>query len=128
MARTKATVVCLALGALLAAGCASAAGSAAAPVRRSAADAPLGDAGPSPAGPHDSLGAFVDSHFAAEAWREDVGHGYFESSAVWLPAGLAVGAGAIAHWDHTISRRASDRLPAPQTKTPLLSGGAFLEL
>ena len=55
-------------------------------------------------GPHDSLGDFLDSHLSADAWREDVRDGYLGTSAVLFPAGLALGAGAIAPWDHTIER------------------------
>jgi hypothetical protein len=59
-------------------------------------------------GPHDSLADFVDAHLSADAWRRDVGCGYFGSSSVWLPAGLALGAGAIRPWDRTISRHSRD--------------------
>jgi hypothetical protein len=54
-------------------------------------------------GPHDSMSDFLDSHFDAAAWDENVVHGYAESNSILLPAGLALGAAAIAPWDHSIA-------------------------
>jgi len=82
--------------------------------------------GPRSNGPHDSLADFVEAHLCADAWREDVGCGYFGSSSIWLPAGLALGAGAIRPWDHTISRhsRNSSSTVGDVTLTSLLVGTA----
>ncbi len=109
MARIIAAVVGLVLAALVAASCAGPAGSVAStPPRTRAADSSHEDVGPRRDGPHDSVEAFIDAHFSADAWREDVGRGYFESSSVLVPAGLALGAAAISPWDHTISRHSRD--------------------
>jgi hypothetical protein len=96
-------------GALQAAGCVGAptAVDSGAP-SKDAIRSPDAAVGPRSSGPHDSPADFVDAHFSADAWREDVGHGYFGSSSVWLPAGLALGAGAIAPWDHAISHHSRD--------------------
>ena len=56
-------------------------------------------------GPHESLSDFAHSHFSAQAWRDGVGRGYFGSTAVLLPIGLALGATGIAPSDDKILRR-----------------------
>jgi membrane-associated phospholipid phosphatase len=102
-----ATVVRLLAGALLATGCAGAAGSvstAPPPPRRD-------DVGARRDGPHESVRAFLDSHFSADEWNKDVVDGYLATPSVLLPVGLALGAGAIAPWDHTISEHARDSDP-----------------
>jgi hypothetical protein len=115
-----AAVVRPVFAALLAAGCA---GPTSFVARRAA---PNDDVAPRSAGPHDSTRAFLDSHFSADAWRENVVHGYFESSSVRLPVGLLLGAGAIAPWDHDISRHARDSSHAfgDATLATLLAGTA----
>jgi len=105
LARMIAAVVRLVAGALFAAGCAGAADSvSAAPPRRDDVVAPRD-------GPHESVGAFLDTHFCADEWRKNVVDGYFATPAALLPVGLVLGAGAIAPWDHTISHRARDSDP-----------------
>jgi len=123
--RTAAFVGAL-LGASLSAGCAGDASRVdSAPAHRAAKQsdeliAARGD------GPHASFDAFLDAHFSGEAWREDVAHGYFETSSVLLPAGLVLGAGAIAPWDHTISRNTRNSSPTfgDATLAALLVGTA----
>ncbi len=111
--RTTVGVLVLSLGALLAAGCAGASGSVpSTPARRDAEDSRRDVVGAPRDGPHDSVGAFLDAHFSADAWREDVGRGYFGSSSVWMPAGLALGAAAVSPWDRTISRHSRDSSPS----------------
>jgi hypothetical protein len=55
--------------------------------------------------PHDSIGGYFRTHFAAKAWEENVWDGYLTQPAVLVPIGLAVGAGAISHWDKPLSQR-----------------------
>jgi len=127
VARTIAAIVAVLLHAPLAAGCAGAAGSVVSPpVRTYAADSPHDDAGPPREGPHDSVEAFLDAHFSSVAWREDVGRGYLTTSSVLLPASLAVGALAIAPWDHEIASNTGDSSTAlgDATLTALLLGTA----
>jgi hypothetical protein len=55
--------------------------------------------------PHDSIGGFFRTHFAAKAWEENVWDGYLTQPAVLVPLGLAVSAGAVSHWDKPLSSR-----------------------
>lgn len=122
-------VVTTALLALGAAGCATSS----APARGPIAPPPLaryaaGDDAAGAPGPHESASAFFDSHFSAEAWRRDVGAGYFGSKSILLPAGLAVAAAAISPWDHDISRHADESSSGlgEATTAVLLAGTAAM--
>jgi membrane-associated phospholipid phosphatase len=84
--------------ALFAAGCASAQQTPPAPPRADAV----------PPDPHGSVGAFVDSHFSGNAWRENVVRDYLTAPPVLLPATLAAAALAVAPWDHSIAHRYED--------------------
>ncbi|HUR39212.1 MAG TPA: phosphatase PAP2 family protein [Planctomycetota bacterium] len=55
--------------------------------------------------PHDSIGGYFRTHFAEKAWKENVWDGYLTQPAVLVPLGLAVGAGAVSHWDKPLSSR-----------------------
>ncbi|HVE40410.1 MAG TPA: phosphatase PAP2 family protein [Planctomycetota bacterium] len=55
--------------------------------------------------PHESIPAFFRSHFSAQAWEENVWKGYLTETPVLVPLGLAVGAGAVSHWDRPLERR-----------------------
>lgn len=54
--------------------------------------------------PHDSIGGFLRTHGDGDAWKEYVWDGYLTQSAVLVPLGLAVGAGAVSHWDKPLQR------------------------
>jgi hypothetical protein len=60
--------------------------------------------------PHESIPAFFRSHFSAEAWEENVWKGYLTEPPVLVPLGLAVGAGAVSHWDRPLERRIAGSL------------------
>jgi hypothetical protein len=79
------------------------------------ASAPAGATGPSTGGvqtaapcAHGSFADFTESHFSGDAWRENVVCDYIGTSDVLVPVGLAVGALAIAPWDHSLASRAAD--------------------
>jgi hypothetical protein len=55
--------------------------------------------------PHDSIGGFFHTHFAEKAWKENVWDGYLTQPAVLVPLGLAIGAGAVSHWDQPLASR-----------------------
>jgi membrane-associated phospholipid phosphatase len=52
--------------------------------------------------PHHSVEDAYDSHFSAKAWKEFVWEDYLTQPEVLLPAGLAVSAAAISHWDRRL--------------------------
>jgi membrane-associated phospholipid phosphatase len=60
--------------------------------------------------PHESIPAFFRTHFSAEAWEENVWKGYLTEPPVLVPLGLAVGAGAVSHWDRPLERRIAGTL------------------
>jgi hypothetical protein len=55
--------------------------------------------------PHDSIGGFFHTHFAEKAWKENVWDAYLTQPSVLVPLGLAVGAGAVSHWDQPLAGR-----------------------
>ncbi len=55
--------------------------------------------------PHESIPAVFRSHFSTQAWEENVWKGYLTEPPVLVPLGLAIGAGAVSHWDRPLERR-----------------------
>jgi hypothetical protein len=60
--------------------------------------------------PHESIPAFFRTHFSGQAWEENVWQGYLTEPPVLVPLGLAVGAGAVSHWDKPLERRIAGTL------------------
>jgi len=52
--------------------------------------------------PHHSVEDAYETHFSAKAWKEFVWEDYLTQPEVLLPAGLAVSAAAISHWDRRL--------------------------
>jgi hypothetical protein len=55
--------------------------------------------------PHESIGGFFRTHFAAKAWEENVWRDYLTEPPVLVPLGLAAGAGVVSHWDKSVAQR-----------------------
>jgi membrane-associated phospholipid phosphatase len=53
--------------------------------------------------PHGSCSG-VESHFSGKAWREYVWDDYLTEPVVLIPAGLALSAAAISHWDRRLEQ------------------------
>lgn len=51
------------------------------------------------------LGDELERHFSGEAWKEYVWNDYITTPQILLPAGLAVSAAVISHWDHSLEHR-----------------------
>jgi hypothetical protein len=56
---------------------------------------------------HDSVGDFLDSHFSAEPWRDDVVRDYLSSPAIGLPLGLAAAALVARPFDRSLQHGAT---------------------
>jgi hypothetical protein len=83
--------------------------------------------------PHESIGAFIRTHSSAQAWGENVWRDYLSEPPVLVPLGLAVGAGAISHWDKPLERRIAGTLGGREwignvTMASLVGGSMVLGL
>jgi hypothetical protein len=81
--------------------------------------------------PHDSIGGFFRTHFAARAWEENVWRDYLTQPAVLAPLGLAAGAGIVSHWDKPLEEHIGGSLGGKPwigdaTMATLLAGSVFL--
>ncbi len=81
--------------------------------------------------PHESLGGFAHTHFAAKAWEENVWRDYLTQPSVLVPLGLAAGAGVVSHWDKPLSQRMQGTMGGRQgignaTMATLLAGSLAL--
>jgi membrane-associated phospholipid phosphatase len=55
--------------------------------------------------PHGSFGGFFETHFSGRPWEEAVWDGYLTQPAVLIPIFLLAGAGAVFHWDGSVSQQ-----------------------
>jgi len=81
--------------------------------------------------PHESVAAFLQSHFSAQAWEENVWKGYLTEPPVLVPLGLAAGAAAVSHWDRPLVNRIGWTLGdrpriGDATMTALVAGSAVI--
>src|SRR5688572_12838310 len=71
--------------------------------------APLGEpAPPPPPRPHSSCSAFFDTHFASDAWREEVWEDYLTEPPVLIPVALGAAALVVSFWDEDVQDAVDD--------------------